>query len=39
MSGFRKAAAEHTAHIMEVTGTLASHAGYSALYVQGFVKK
>lgn len=36
---FRKAAAEHTAHIMEVTGTLTSHAGYSALYVQGFVKK
>ncbi|MDX2179425.1 MAG: hypothetical protein SFV18_07525 [Bryobacteraceae bacterium] len=38
-SAFRKAAADHMAHIMEVTGTLASHAGYSALYVQGFVKK
>lgn len=36
-SSFRKKAAEHTAHILEVTGTLASHAGYSALYVQGFV--
>jgi hypothetical protein len=36
---FRKAISEHTAHIMEVTGTLASHAGYSALYVHGFVKK
>jgi len=38
-SSFRKAAADHMAHIMEVTGTHASHAGYSALYVQGFVKK
>ncbi len=36
-SNFRKKAAEHTAHILEVTGTLASHAGYNALYVQGFV--
>lgn len=38
-SDFRKAAAEHIAHIMEVTGTQASHAGYTALYVHGFVKK
>ena len=38
-SEFRKAAAEHVAHIMEVTGTLSSHAGYSALYVHGYVKK
>jgi hypothetical protein len=38
-SDFRKAAADHTAHIMQVSGTLASHAGYQALYVQGFVKK
>src|SRR5215510_11164709 len=33
-SDFRKEAANHIAHIMEVTGTLSSHAGYSALYVQ-----
>ena len=39
MSDFRKAAADHMAHVMEVTGTLASHAGYRAIYVQGFVKK
>ena len=38
-SDFRKEAANHLAHIMEVTGTLTSHAGYNALYVQGFVKK
>lgn len=38
-SDFRKAAAEHLAHIVEVSGTFASHAGYNALYVQGFVKK
>jgi hypothetical protein len=36
---FRKAAVDHTAHIMEVTGTLSSVGGYSALYVHGFVKK
>lgn len=39
MSDFRKAAADHMAHVMEVTGTLASHGGYQAIYVQGFVKK
>ena len=38
-SDFRKAAAEHTAHIMEVSGTLASLGGYRAIFVQGFVKK
>jgi len=38
-SDFRKAASEHTAHIMEVSGTLASLGGYRAIYVQGFVKK
>ncbi len=37
-SAFRKKAAEHTAHILEVTGTLSSHAGYSALYVHGFAE-
>jgi hypothetical protein len=30
---------DHMAHIMEVTGTVSSHAGYTALYVQGFVAK
>lgn len=39
MTSFRKAAADHMAHIMEVTGTRASHAGVTALYVQGFVAK
>lgn len=39
LTDFRKTAAEHTAHIMEVTGTHASHAGYSALYVTGYLKK
>lgn len=36
---FRSAATEHLGHIMEVTGTEASHAGFSAIYVQGYVKK
>lgn len=35
---FRPAAADHMAHIMEVTGTEASHGGYRALYVTGFKK-
>ncbi|MEX2263543.1 MAG: hypothetical protein WD696_16420 [Bryobacteraceae bacterium] len=39
MTAFRKAAIDHTAHIMEVSGTLSSHAGYQALYVTGFMKK
>jgi hypothetical protein len=36
---FRQAAIDHFAHIMEVSGTEASHAGFKAIYVQGFVKK
>lgn len=36
---FRQAAIDHFGHIMEVTGTEASHAGYKAIYVQGYVKK
>ncbi len=39
MTDFRKAASDHMAHIMEVTGTTSTHAGVTALYVQGFVKK
>ncbi|MBI3470376.1 MAG: hypothetical protein HY013_03360 [Candidatus Solibacter usitatus] len=39
LTEFRKAAIEHAAHIMEVTGTLSSHAGYKALYVTGYLKK
>lgn len=39
MSDFRKAASDHMAHVMEVSGTLASHAGYRAIYVAGYVKK
>jgi hypothetical protein len=38
-SGFRKAATDHLGHIMEVTGTEASHAGFKAIYVQGYVNK
>jgi len=36
---FRQAAIDHFAHIMEVSGTEASHGGFKAIYVQGFVKK
>ena len=36
---FRPAAADHMGHIMEVTGTEASHAGYRAIFVTGFTKK
>jgi hypothetical protein len=39
LTNFRQAAIEHTAHIMEVSGTLSEHAGYKALYVTGFLKK
>ena len=39
LTDFRKAATEHVAHIMEVTGTESSHAGYKALFVTGFLKK
>ena len=35
----RQAAIDHFAHIMEVSGTEASHGGFKAIYVQGFVKK
>ena len=38
-TNFRKAAIEHAGHIMEVTGTQSEHAGYKALYVNGFMKK
>ena len=36
---FRKAAVDHAGHIMEVTGTESSQAGFKALYVTGFLKK
>ena len=39
LTDFRKAATEHVAHIMEVTGTQSSHAGYKALFVTGYLKK
>jgi len=39
LTEFRKAATEHVAHIMEVSGTEASQAGYKALFVTGFLKK
>lgn len=39
LTDFRKAAVDHAGHIMQVTGTEASHGGYNALYVHGFLKK
>jgi hypothetical protein len=36
---FRKAAGDHFAHVMEVTGTETTVRGVHAIYVQGFVKK
>jgi hypothetical protein len=39
LTDLRKAATEHVAHIMEVTGTQSSHAGYKALFVTGYLKK
>jgi len=39
LTDFRKAAIEHAAHIMEVTGTVHQHGGYRALYVHGYLKK
>jgi hypothetical protein len=39
LTTFRKAAADNFAQIVEVTGTTTQHAGYKAMYVQGFVKK
>lgn len=38
-ASIRQAAVEHFAHIMEVNGTEADHAGFKAIYVQGYVKK
>ena len=38
-SAFRKAAADHIGHIMEVTGVEAMHAGVKAIFVQGYVAK
>ena len=38
-SDFRKDAAAHMAHIMEVHGTQANLNGYRAIYVQGYAKK
>jgi hypothetical protein len=35
----RKAAGEHLAHVMEVSGTETTVRGIHAIYVQGFVKK
>ncbi|MGA2184158.1 MAG: hypothetical protein ABSH47_14130 [Bryobacteraceae bacterium] len=37
--GFRKAAIDNFAKIVEVTGTETSHNGFRALYVQGYVSK
>lgn len=38
-TSFRQAAIDNFAKIIEVTGTEASHAGFKAIYVQGYVKK
>lgn len=38
-TAFRQAAIDHLGHIMEVNGTEASHAGFKAIYVQGYLKK
>jgi hypothetical protein len=37
--GFRKAAVDHFAHVMEVTGTETSVHGHRAIFVQGYVNK
>ena len=39
LTEFRKAAGDHFAHVMEVTGTETSVRGIHTVYVQGFVKK
>lgn len=39
LTDFRTAAIDHTAHIMEVNGTLWAHNGVKAIYVHGFTKK
>ena len=38
-TAFRKAAADHIGHIMEVSGTEAMHAGIKGIFVQGYVAK
>lgn len=38
-TSMRQAAIDHFAHIMEVSGTEASHGGFKAIYVQGYAKK
>ena len=38
-TSFRQAATDHFAHIMEVSGTEATHAGLKAIYVRGYAKK
>ena len=38
-TAFRTAATEHLGHIMEVSGTEASHGGYNGIFVQGYVSK
>lgn len=39
LTDFRSAAVEHASHVMEVSGTLSEHAGFKAIYVQGYLKK
>ncbi len=39
MTDFRRAAIDHAAHIMEVTGTTSQHGGYNAFYVHGYLKQ
>jgi hypothetical protein len=39
LTEFRKAAGDHFAHVMEVSGTETSVRGIHTIYVQGFVKK
>lgn len=39
LTDFRKAAIDHAAHIMEVTGTFWEHNGVKALYVHGYTKQ
>jgi len=38
-TGLRQQAIDHFGHIMTVTGTEASHDGFRAIYVQGYVNK
>jgi hypothetical protein len=39
LTNFRKAAIEHMAYVMEVSGTLSEVAGQRALFVRGYLKK